>query len=221
MHFRRIRTVSRALHRWRVGALLARALGMGAAPVLQAHPHARFSYQLDPVLRDGAVVGAGLTPLAGNRTLGHVSGVSPRGATHPMRRLFLYPLLATLVVSPLHAQDTGSAFTNSLGMKFALVPGTTVLFATEETRVSDYATMLKSSGYEWTFKPHFEQGGDHPVVGINLQDALAFCNWLTQTERTQGKIKANQGQSTRPTRLPGHTKATGAHQGHHGQGRHG
>jgi len=57
MHFRRIRTVSRALHRWRVGALLALALGMGAAPVLQAHPHARFSYQLDPVLRDGAVVG--------------------------------------------------------------------------------------------------------------------------------------------------------------------
>jgi len=118
-----------------------------------------------------------------------------------MRRLFLCPLLATLVVSPLHAQGTASAFANSLGMKFAPVPGTTVLFAVNETRVSDYQAMLKSGDYEWTFKPHFGQGDDHPVVGINLQDALAFCNWLTQTERTQGKIKANQGY-----RLPTNTE---------------
>jgi len=90
-------------------------------------------------------------------------------------------------------------------MTFAPVPGTTVLFAVNETRVSDYEAMLKSGRYEWAFKPHFEQGGDHPVVGIDLQDALAFCNWLTQTERDQGKIKPNQGY-----RLPTNTEWSAA-----------
>ena len=103
------------------------------------------------------------------------------------------------------AQEPSTNFANSLGMKFAPVPGTTVLFAVNETRVSDYQAMLKSGSYEWTFKPHFEQGDDHPVVGVNLQDALAFCNWLTQTEREQGKIKPNQGY-----RLPTNTEWSAA-----------
>lgn len=110
-----------------------------------------------------------------------------------MRRLFSCLLIASLQVPSSDAQETSAGFSNTLGMKFAPVPGTTVLFAAHETRVSDYETMLKSGGYEWTYKPHFEQAGDHPVVGINLQDALAFCNWLTQSEREQGKIKPNQG----------------------------
>jgi len=43
--------------RWLSGALLALGIGLVAPPGAQAHPHARFSYQLDPTLRDGAVVG--------------------------------------------------------------------------------------------------------------------------------------------------------------------
>ena len=40
--------VFRAFQRWLIGALLTLGVSLGAAPALQAHPHARFSYQLDP-----------------------------------------------------------------------------------------------------------------------------------------------------------------------------
>lgn len=84
------------------------------------------------------------------------------------------------------------ALTNSLGMKFREVPGTPVLFSIWETRVSDWNAFLKDAKYKWDFRPHFPQTGDHPVVNIALQDALAFCNWLTEKEQVAGKITAIQ-----------------------------
>lgn len=156
--------------------------------------------------RDEAIVTvAALTPPPENRKVEAVAGVRSRGATVSMRRILPCLLFATLLGRGSDAQEPGAGFSNTLGMTFAPVPGTTVLFAVNETRVSDYEAMLKSGRYEWAFKPHFEQGGDHPVVGINLQDALAFCNWLTQTERDQGKIKPNQGY-----RLPTNTEWSAA-----------
>ncbi len=85
-----------------------------------------------------------------------------------------------------------SARANSQGMKFAAVPGTTVMFAIWETRVSDYAAFVKDASYAWSYKPHFNQGDDHPVVGVSLQDALSFCAWLTNRERLSGQITTNQ-----------------------------
>lgn len=82
--------------------------------------------------------------------------------------------------------------TSSLGVKFVPVPGTTIMFAEYETRVSDYETFVKDAQYAWSYKPHFNQGPDHPAVGVNLQDAIAFCNWLTNKERGSNKIDSNQ-----------------------------
>jgi hypothetical protein len=65
------------------------------------------------------------------------------------------------------------------GMVFLPVPGTTILFAQYETRVSDFTEFASAGTYPWSFRPHFEQGKDEPVVGVNLQDAIAYCNWLT------------------------------------------
>jgi formylglycine-generating enzyme required for sulfatase activity len=73
-------------------------------------------------------------------------------------------------------------------MKFHAIPGTTVLFSVYETRVSDYEAFTKISKYGLSLKPHFEQTGDHPVVGTNLKDAIAFCAWLTEYERETGKL---------------------------------
>lgn len=94
----------------------------------------------------------------------------------------------TVVVQPL------PPFTNSLDMKFLPVPGTTVLFSEFETRVADFQAFVKDSSYAYpaTLKPHFEQTGSHPAVAVNLQDVLAFCNWLTERERKLGKIKGEQ-----------------------------
>lgn len=100
----------------------------------------------------------------------------------------IYPFLPLLI----QGQDNPTPHQSSLGLKFASVPGTTVQFATNETRVQDFKAFLQASGYNWTFTPHFPQSDDHPVVGINLQDATAFCKWLTDTERNAGSLNSSQ-----------------------------
>ncbi|MDZ4289376.1 MAG: SUMF1/EgtB/PvdO family nonheme iron enzyme [Prosthecobacter sp.] len=113
------------------------------------------------------------------------------------RILFSFALLVTAIsplAVPCSAQTPAKTAerTNTLGLKFAEVPGTPVFFATTEMRVSDWQAFLADSDYEWTYHPHFEQGPDHPVVGITLQDAKAFCNWLTDKERKDGKLNSAQ-----------------------------
>ncbi len=77
---------------------------------------------------------------------------------------------------------------NSLGAIFIEVPGTPLMFSVWETRVSDFDAFVRASGYAWNYKPHFPQTGDHPVVNITLQDAVAYCDWLTKSERAAGVI---------------------------------
>jgi len=77
---------------------------------------------------------------------------------------------------------------NSLGVQFYEVPGTAVLFSAYETRVSDWDAFLAETKYKWSFKPHFPQSGDHPVVNISLHDAIRFCEWLTGKERASGLL---------------------------------
>ena len=72
------------------------------------------------------------------------------------------------------------------------VPGTTVQFAIWETRLSEWNEFLRQKKHPWSYQPHFEQSPEHPVVGVNLQDAVAFCNWLTETERTKHQIDSSQ-----------------------------
>lgn len=104
----------------------------------------------------------------------------------------------------------GQAWTNSLGMEFVPVPGTEVLFCKWETRVRDFEAFVKDTGYDatkgvyslkkgnWgqldnTWKnPGFAQDGTHPVVGVNWNDAKAFCIWLTEKERKVGRLKFGQ-----------------------------
>jgi formylglycine-generating enzyme required for sulfatase activity len=90
---------------------------------------------------------------------------------------------------------------NSLGMKFVPVAGTQVLFSVWDTRVQDFETFVKSTGYDATAgmysldkhelsgwgqrgatwkEPGFSQGPTHPVVGVSWNDAKEFCKWLTK-----------------------------------------
>ena len=115
-----------------------------------------------------------------------------------MKKLFLSLLASsafTGITGTATAQTPASdpeKHTNSLGMDFASIPGTTIMMARNEVRVADFEAFLKGSSYEWAYKPHFEQGSDHPITGVNLPDALAFCGWLTETERKAGKITEDQ-----------------------------
>lgn len=81
------------------------------------------------------------------------------------------------------------AFTNSLGMVFAQVPGLHARFSIWETRLEDYSAFAKATGHEWNTP---SQGPTYPAVNVNWDDACAFCRWLTAKERKEGRITEHQ-----------------------------
>ena len=101
-------------------------------------------------------------------------------------------------------------FENSLGIKFVLVPEAYVFFSVWDTRGKDFLAYVEASGYrqkgginvwdrsKWVldanaswWKPGFTQTADHPVVGVSWLEAIAFCQWLTAKERSEGRIASD------------------------------
>ncbi|GEP40721.1 hypothetical protein BGE01nite_00120 [Brevifollis gellanilyticus] len=81
-------------------------------------------------------------------------------------------------------------FTNSLGMKFVPVPGTKVLFSIWETRVQDYAAFANDTKREWKDPSVSSRPPATPVTKVDITDARAFAAWLTDRERSEGRIGA-------------------------------
>lgn len=88
----------------------------------------------------------------------------------------------------------GQPFTNSLGMIFVPVKDTQVLFCIWETRVQDYQPFVKDKGMGWA-NPDWErytrrnaQTPLHPASNVSWTDAKAYCQWLTEKERKEGRI---------------------------------
>ncbi|OAI43432.1 hypothetical protein AYO41_00035 [Verrucomicrobia bacterium SCGC AG-212-E04] len=111
-------------------------------------------------------------------------------------------------------------FSNGIGMDFVPVPGVNGLVAVWKTRVVDFQAYAEGAPYEqsggihvkraepndkggfvvsdqldpaasWK-SPGFKQASDHPVVGVSWKEARAFCEWLTERDRREGRIKATQ-----------------------------
>ena len=78
-------------------------------------------------------------------------------------------------------------FENSLGMKFAPVPGTGLLFSVWDTRVQDYRAFIQATGRAWA-KPSFSQEINHPAVNVSWEDATAFCQWLSAKEDREYRL---------------------------------
>ena len=111
---------------------------------------------------------------------------------------------------PVAAATKAAPFVNSLGMEFVPVPGTKVLMCRTDTRVQDFRQYARESGYRqsggiyvmkvkknekgsdstaWELdaaaswdQPGFEQGADHPVVGVSWHEAREFCAWLSKQD---------------------------------------
>ncbi len=83
----------------------------------------------------------------------------------------------------------GEPWTNRIGMSFA--PVNDLMASVFETRVRDYAefTATEAGRDHLPLPPLGESLPDHPVVGISLESARAFCRWLTETGRASGDIE--------------------------------
>ncbi|MDD5349870.1 MAG: SUMF1/EgtB/PvdO family nonheme iron enzyme [Chthoniobacteraceae bacterium] len=81
-------------------------------------------------------------------------------------------------------------FVNSLGMRFAPVPGTRLLFSVWDTRVKDYRVFIRETGRQWR-APDFPQTPDDPAVNVSWEDAKAFCQWLSAKEGREYRLPSD------------------------------
>jgi formylglycine-generating enzyme required for sulfatase activity/serine/threonine protein kinase len=96
----------------------------------------------------------------------------------------------TSVTPPAATLGLKDGLTNTLGMKFVPVKGTEVMFCIHETRYRDYAAYAaEAQGADGAWKNQSYNGyaitqraEDHPVVGVNWEDAQKFCEWLGKKE---------------------------------------
>jgi formylglycine-generating enzyme required for sulfatase activity len=105
----------------------------------------------------------------------------------------------------------GKAWSNSLGMNFVPVSAEAkaIQAGVWPVRLSDFSAFIDATKYDATGgmysvgadgkrrqlgrtwkDPGFPQDPNHPVVGINIADAEAFCAWLTKSERDSGLLPA-------------------------------
>lgn len=87
-------------------------------------------------------------------------------------------------------------YVNSLGMRFygiSVQPSLDripaglegLLFAELETRVQDYARFAETTRRQWASTG---KGREMPATRVTWHDAVAFCDWLTDTEWKSGKL---------------------------------
>jgi serine/threonine protein kinase len=82
-------------------------------------------------------------------------------------------------------------WTNTLYMKFAPVAGVGPLVGVHEVRVSDYREFARATKRR-LLPTEFDQGDNHPVVNVSWIDTQDFCEWLTKTERADGRLGSRQ-----------------------------
>jgi formylglycine-generating enzyme required for sulfatase activity len=144
-----------------------------------------------------------------DQTLWHFDASSPRGMTEPPVKVLDLTSPANASAPPkdtnptenpstkvsLSAATKDQPFTNSLGMKFVPIPGTSLFFSIYETRTSEYKKFIVESGKGFNLGYKNETANaDYPARasrnGGSGKDANTefFCAWLTERDRKLGKL---------------------------------
>lgn len=84
----------------------------------------------------------------------------------------------------------GKPWQNSLGMK--LVPLGQAMIGVSETRRQDFAQFANASKLPQVAERRLDADPLLPVTFVSRKDAAAFCEWLTETERTKGLLDPAQ-----------------------------
>lgn len=93
----------------------------------------------------------------------------------------------------------GGSYTNSLGMKFVPVPGTSILMCIHETRRGDFASYSKEAGNVSTdWKNVIFEGAalsaddNEPVTMVSWDDSVGFCEWLSKKEGRKYRLPTDE-----------------------------
>ena len=82
-----------------------------------------------------------------------------------------------------------------LEAKMLPVPGTEILLSKTEFTVGEWKLYLKAEGYpEWQ-QPEprsFMQTDEHPVVKVDWNDAMKFCEWLSKVSGKKWRLPKNE-----------------------------
>jgi formylglycine-generating enzyme required for sulfatase activity len=89
------------------------------------------------------------------------------------------------------AAAKGKPYINSLKMAFSPLDGSeSVSFCQTETSMLAVEAWLKTKSKTLAAPPSFVSDPRHPVVNITWQQAVEFCDWLTEFERSRAIIPA-------------------------------
>ena len=81
----------------------------------------------------------------------------------------------------------GKSWMNSLEMEFEPM-GEDLMVSIWETRVMDYQKFTSETKHRRTQRQNSAKGDTHPINYVSRDDAIAFCEWLTKTERENERI---------------------------------
>jgi formylglycine-generating enzyme required for sulfatase activity len=82
-----------------------------------------------------------------------------------------------------------------LEAKMLPVPGTEILLSKTEFTVGEWKLYLRAEGYpEWQqpAEKEFMQTDEHPVVRVNWNEAMKFCEWLSKVSGKRWRLPKNE-----------------------------
>lgn len=162
---------------------------------LQEKPDLRYQSAADLRTDLDRIRGAPLANRARGVLLGGIGVVALAGvafAAWSSRR----PGTPTPLPAGLPAASVEDPWINSLGLPFLPVPlSNSALLCATETRESDWSAFLAATDRRWTRFADPTVSGTikpvaHPIAGVSWHDANAFCDWLTEKERAEGRLAA-------------------------------